>query len=602
MTAAQFPPQPGACGTAAPPLDDAPRPLGDPAAQQQAADFLSPFASSFAQHQVRTPGALTPPPEPSSSSSPPRVVGFLSSPTSVVALRRWQSAADPGTAAALEQAAAAEAGVTEPRTAGTFKPPPAGRQSSLGAALKQHEQLAALHTRLSIQTGRPPGSARRRQRQRQQLRVPAAEVAAEPRPRAPALCAPPPSAEGCAPLATAVAKGLEQDWLAALTPASSQLQAAAAAEQAEWSGHMAAVAAAAQAAAAAAGGHLGMPATAASAAGGPFAAAASTLPRGGFPGRAHVSFDVPRQLPAEGLPPGQQLPARQRSSMPGGGSTSIDIPVRNMRRAGTAPALTDDLIAAAIAATSSSFGCASKAPPPGAAAGAAGQPSSGGTSCRSSPTGSGGVGRAGALPRPSERQASCTQELFEAQAEAVAAQTQARVLQQALAQVGLRGRACRGRFARLAWRCWSLQRSPSPECSLLQVGPRPALPASHLLCRVRASRPDAALPLAPVQEQARVAQLQSQLRALLHERSEDRARLQQQEAAHRQLLRVQQAAAPPLQQQAAPAPPPVAVRAWPPPAGAPACPVAAAPADPAFQRQHPAGLPELAAALAALSQ
>lgn len=74
-----------------------------------AADYLSPFASSFAQHQASPPRTPISPPEPSRSNSPLRVVGFDSSPTSVVALRRWQSAAAPGTAAAMEAAAAMDA-------------------------------------------------------------------------------------------------------------------------------------------------------------------------------------------------------------------------------------------------------------------------------------------------------------------------------------------------------------------------------------------------------------------------------------------------------------------------------------------------------------
>lgn len=146
--------------------------------------------------------------------------------------------------------------------------------------------------------------------------------------------------------------------MAALTPGSSELEAAARAAQAQ------AVAA--------------PPPTAVPA--GPFAAAAAvgfdagTLPAGG--GLQH-------QLP---LPPGRPLPApaRQSSSrMARAGSASINIPYHNMRRAETAPALTDDLIAAAIAAsaTSSASGVAK-------AAAQAGQPGSGsstGSSYRGSP-------------------------------------------------------------------------------------------------------------------------------------------------------------------------------------------------------------------------
>ncbi|KAL4436384.1 hypothetical protein ABPG77_009946 [Micractinium sp. CCAP 211/92] len=209
------------------------------------------------------------------------------------------------------------------------------------------------------------------------------------------------------------------------------------------------------------------------------------------------------------------------------GSSSIDIPHRNLRRAGTAPAMTDDIIAAAVAAASASSGSPSKAPPSGAPGGAALPPSSASNSCRSSPPSGAGTGRASTSSTlPPESQASCTRELFEAQAEAVAAQAQAKVLQQALAR-----------------------------------------------------------------EQERVAQLQSQLRALLRDRAEDRARLQELEAAHKQQPRSQRQ----RQQGTASLPSPVAVHAL----AAQARP--AAPVDLGVQRQRPAGFPELAAALAALN-
>ena len=71
-----------------------------------ATDLLSPFATSFAQqHHSGTISVSYSPAqtqaEASRSGSPLRVVGFDSSPTSVVALRRWQSAAVSGTAAAV---------------------------------------------------------------------------------------------------------------------------------------------------------------------------------------------------------------------------------------------------------------------------------------------------------------------------------------------------------------------------------------------------------------------------------------------------------------------------------------------------------------------
>ena len=213
---------------------------------------------------------------------------------------------------------------------------------------------------------------------------------------------------------------LESDWLAALTPGSSELEAAARAAQQH----------------AVAAPTAGVPA-------GPFAAAAAVGFEAG-PGTLPTGGGLQRQLP---LPPGRPAampaPDRQGSSrvLTRAGSASINIPYHNMRRAETAPALTDDLIAAAMAAsaTSSASGQAKAA----AAAVAAASGSSAGSSYRGSPP------KAPLATLP-ERRASATREVFEAQAEAVAALTQAKVLQQALSQV--RERGCWGlRCAALWW-------------------------------------------------------------------------------------------------------------------------------------------------------
>lgn len=89
---------------------------GSSAKMAAAADFVSPFASSFAQHAtsgspVQPDSPLPQPSHTSRSGSPVRVVGFQSSPNSVVAPRRWQSAAVPGTAEAREAAAAMDAAI-----------------------------------------------------------------------------------------------------------------------------------------------------------------------------------------------------------------------------------------------------------------------------------------------------------------------------------------------------------------------------------------------------------------------------------------------------------------------------------------------------------
>ena len=122
---------------------DGASPPSNTALQAAMADFVSPFASSFAQAQPDTsppggaeppypappapqqqqmqqqqrgprPGAAPPPErQASGSGSPRRVVGFEQSPTSVVSMRRWQSAAVPGSTDALAAAAAMDAALDE---------------------------------------------------------------------------------------------------------------------------------------------------------------------------------------------------------------------------------------------------------------------------------------------------------------------------------------------------------------------------------------------------------------------------------------------------------------------------------------------------------
>lgn len=216
--------------------------------------------------------------------------------------------------------------------------------------------------------------------------------------------------------------------MAALTPDSSELQAAVAAEQPPR-----------PAAPGPAGGASSRTPTRAA------AAAAAAVACGPFAAQAQVSFDVAED--GAGTMPtgaglglrreasgalGAPLAIRQGSAMLRQGSTSIDIPYHRMKRAETAPALTDDLIAAAAAsAASGSSGGLAKASAKAAAAAAArasgsGPTSSAGSSLRGSPP------KLATLP---ERAASATREVFEAHGEAVAALTQAKVLQLALAQV-----------------------------------------------------------------------------------------------------------------------------------------------------------------------
>lgn len=304
-------------------------------------------------------------------------------------------------------------------------------QGSLGALLKEQQQLAAAQQQLdtmqrrlsSINTSRPTSLKRL-------AAHPAQHKQQQPLPQQPQRTPPPMAPPAPPPPSAVMAQDLEQDWMAALTPGSSELEAAVAAAQK--------CAAAATAAAVA----------------DPFAAA------------AHVSFDVaeggtmpsaaalpglrPQHAPAVALQvqphPGASAMQRQGSGMVRAGSASIAIPYRNMRRAETAPALTDDLIAAAVAAavagsassggasalaTSAAKSAASKSAKSTVAAAppAASNPSSAGSSYRGSPPKAPGLV---ALP---ERQASATREVFEANAEAVAALTQSKVLQQALSQV-----------------------------------------------------------------------------------------------------------------------------------------------------------------------
>jgi hypothetical protein len=159
------------------------------------------------------------------------------------------------------------------------------------------------------------------------------------------------------------------------------------------------------------------------------------------------------------LPPLGGALSRRSSAILRQGSASIDIPYHRMHRSETAPALTDDLIAAAVAAAaalapspaaSTKSGGGSGAPGSGRTSGG---PSSGGSSYKGSPPlgratplppcGGAGGGRPPGLPSLPERQASAARQIFEAQAEAVAAQAQAKVLQQALVQVS----SCRQGFS-----------------------------------------------------------------------------------------------------------------------------------------------------------
>ncbi|KAI7845408.1 hypothetical protein COHA_001113 [Chlorella ohadii] len=139
-----------------------------------AADFVSPFASSFAQHAssgspLQPDSPLPQPSHTSRSGSPLRVVGFHSSPNSVVAPRRWQSAALPGSteaqeaAAAMDAAIAAAAGGSSSGASGACLTPQQRpslasleRKGSLGTLLRQQDQLNSMQRRLTaINTARP---------------------------------------------------------------------------------------------------------------------------------------------------------------------------------------------------------------------------------------------------------------------------------------------------------------------------------------------------------------------------------------------------------------------------------------------------------------
>lgn len=386
-----------------------------------------------------------------------RVVGFDSSPTSVVALRRWQSALEAATLAAMEAAAKAEGhGVDASVTVSTPDPPPMGfgrapkslplaprptlisRQSSLGTLLKQQEQLAALHSRLSINTGRTPTPAARPPNNTGGAQA-ASRAAGSPGAGPPTGAVPSRGVGTCA--AAAAAQELEQSWMEALTPGSNDMQ------------HAAATCAPVTTPTTA---HAVAPPTTATSPplDNPFAAAAHldfdsqeeaeeeqaarAAPAGALPpsGRGRCGA----RPPSRGRPPPSPLTAQRRGSAalgllrPGCGitrqgstSASISIPFRRMRRAETAPALTDDIIAAAVAATEASTSCAAACKVAAAAAAAA----SSGSSCANSPLKSG----LGPILRPvAEQQATAVRDIFEAQAEAVAAQAQAHVLQLALAQ------------------------------------------------------------------------------------------------------------------------------------------------------------------------
>ena len=270
---------------------------------------------------------------------------------------------------------------------------------------------------------------------------------ARPSPRrgSPPVPPPPPPSQVALPAGpggvAAISQALEQDWMAALTPDSSELQAAAAAA-----------------------------APPRPAAPGPAAAkkpAHAAAPADPFAAVAHVSFDVPEAAagtlprggglhraasgaPAAAAPPPLALAAAGRQgscAMLRQGSASIDIPYHRMKRAETAPALTDDLIAAAAAAASSNGSGSSGGLAKAAATRAAAAAMAAAAAAASGNGGSGHTRSAGSSYRGSppklatlpERAASATREVFNAQAEAVAALTQAKVLQQALAQVRGRG-------------------------------------------------------------------------------------------------------------------------------------------------------------------
>ncbi|KAL4855536.1 Chloride channel protein A [Chlorella vulgaris] len=421
-------------------------------------DCFSPFAACTLQQQGAgtPPAAVSMPKGSSRSSSPMRVVGFDSSPTSVVALRRWQSALEAATLAAMEAAAKAEGHGGDASVTVSTPDPPMGfgrapkslplaprptlisRQSSLGTLLKQQEQLAALHSRLSINTGRtttpaarPPNNTGRAQA--------ASRAAGSPGAGPPTGAVPSRAVGTCA--GAAAAQGLEQSWMEALTPGSNDMQ------------HAAATCA-----------PVTTPATAHAVA--PPTTATSPPLDNPFAAAAHLDFDsqeeaeeeqAARAAPAGALPPsgrgrrGARPPSRGRPPPPpltaqgrgsaalgllrpgcgitrqGSTSASISIPFRRMRRAETAPALTDDIIAAAVAATEASTSCAAACKVAAAAAAA----TSTGSSCANSPLKSG----SGPILRPvAEQQATAARDVFEAQAEAVAAQAQAHVLQLALAQ------------------------------------------------------------------------------------------------------------------------------------------------------------------------
>ena len=363
--------------------------------------------------------------------------------------------------------------------------------------------------------------------------------------------APTPSPQQNGTTQAAIAQDLEAHWMAALTPGSSDLEAAVQAAQAR----------------AARGAAAPLPTLPA----GPFAAAAQVAFEGPFAAAAQVAFDSPTgTLPAGGglgpglqhaaaLPPGRPVampaPARQ-SSMARAGSASITIPYHTMRRAETAPALTDDLIAAAMAVAGGSSASSGSALARAAAAAvaAAASGSSAGSSYRGSPP------KAPPASVP-ERQASATREVFEAQAEAVAALTQAKVLQQALAQVG--GAAWLPCLSSVGcpFGCLPACAHRAAQAALLACA---AAGARRVPSRAAHQRP-AVPPVSAAQEQERVDRLEQQLRSLMRERAEEQARhqaeaqrwamLQEQQARYLQALLLQQQQQQQQQQHPAPAAP-----------------------------------------------
>jgi hypothetical protein len=381
-----------------------------------------------------TPGRLPPALLFVPSTPPAHPATHARSPTSVVTLRRSQSASESSAAAASDAATAAEGGGGAAAAASVSTPaaadPPMGfgrapkslpldpwaasmaRQSSLRTLLMQQEQLTQLHKRLSINTGRSnagarpshgPGRGGGRGRSRPDGTRSSASAAA------------PAAAAGFA----------QQGCVAAATPCCPEPSGAAAAHAAA-AQHTSTFAAAACRAGDGPGELAGTVPSAAM-----HACARRrrlTLPECGRTAAAPAAVQRPHRSDAlGGMLQGEAGVASRR------GTAGIDIPER-MRRAGSEPHLSDDLIAAAAAAAAAGSSAAAAA-----ALAPAGGPSS--SSGGSSQSGSPYVGPSPPKQLPSTvaatgQRAAVTREVLEAQAEAVAASAQARVLQQALEQVG----------------------------------------------------------------------------------------------------------------------------------------------------------------------